>query len=392
MKTSDLRRTYKLSSEVDIFRREYVSPGKRPQIHKALEQLPLLLCIRVEGIQGYRLSSCVKKVLGWSNEDAKSESFLDQLFEGEATRSEAKSFFQSSNPDWRNFACRTKSGKIIEICWRTVYFGDGIYMALGVEFGNPNPRENSLEAEKNHALDMNQAKSELIANVSHEILNPLNSIMGFAEILENEVGDSFFRGCASTIRENGRFLLEIITDLMDITQIENGQLPLLLEVVDPWEVVTAVKDLMEILARDKNLPLIIERNENAPDNIMTDPKRLRQLLVNLVGNGIKFTEAGSITIRLGPITSRDPQQFEIEIIDTGIGINPNEIDTLFEAFVRGSNHNSAGAGLGLSICRKLSRHLQGRLILRSEIGQGSTFVLRLPVLCKDTAEKDCRKG
>jgi signal transduction histidine kinase len=256
-------------------------------------------------------------------------------------------------------------------------------MALGVNDSGLTARQSTLEAEKKHALDLNRAKSELIANVSHEILNPLNSIMGFSEILENELEDNFYRGCASTIRENGRFLLEIMNDLMDVTRIENNRLPLLLEAVNPWDIILSVRDLMQILARDKNLPLMVQRDENAPESIVTEPKRLRQILINLVGNGIKFTESGSITIRLGRLLDEDPQGFQIDVIDTGIGIQSEEMDNLFEAFVRGSNHKSAGAGLGLSICRKLSRHLQGELILESKVGQGSKFTLKLPVFCKE---------
>jgi signal transduction histidine kinase len=367
----------------NIFRGQTQGTEKRQRFQEALEHLPILIIIHVDDVPGCHLNSCVEKVLGWTNQDAKSDSFLDQLFAGNQTRPEAKSYFQSSNPSWKAFQCHTKSGDPIDISWRTVNTGDGIHMALGVETAGLNARESILEAEKKQALSLNQAKSELIANVSHEILNPLNSIMGFAEILENELEDNFYRGCASTIRENGRFLLEIMNDLMDVTRIENNRLPLLLEAVDPWEVIQSVRQLMLILARDKDLPLLIERHHKAPESIVIDPKRLRQILTNLVGNGIKFTESGSITIRLGPVEGEETGRFTIEVIDTGIGIQTEEMDNLFEAFVQGTNHKSAGAGLGLSICRKLSRHLGGDLHVQSKVDHGSTFTLTLPVLCPE---------
>lgn len=369
----------------NIFRDEARGPGKRPRISDALELLPILIVLRMDGIPGLRVNSCVEKILGWTNQDTKTDEFLEHLFAGQLTRREAVQFFQSSSHSWRAWKCRTKSGSPIDISWKTLYVGDGIHMALGVETSGLNKtRENALEVEKARAISLSRAKSELIANVSHEILNPLNSIMGFAEILENELEDNFYRGCASTIRENGRFLLEIMNDLMDVTLIERDRLPLLLEATNPWDIIRSIADLMQILARDKDLPLILERDENAPESIVTDPKRLRQILVNLVGNGIKFTETGSITIRLGGRTDGDPESFSIEVIDTGIGIKSTEIEKLFEAFVRGSNHQSAGAGMGLSICRKLSRHLQGELQLQSEVGKGSTFMLRLPVICEES--------
>jgi signal transduction histidine kinase len=366
-----------------LFRKSGSQDAGRLQFDEALEQLPVLMCIRVDGVPGFRLNACVEQVLGWNNQDAQSDSFLEKIFPDETLQAKASKYLQSENLKWRDFPCRTKSGETVHIAWRTVDLGDGTYMGIGLEFSDLKAREEDLETEKQRALSLNQAKSELIANVSHEILNPLNSIMGFAEILESELEDNFHRGCASTIRENGRFLKEIMNDLMDVTRIESGGLPLLLEAVDPWEIIQSVRQLMLILARDKDLPLHIERDEQAPESILTDPKRLRQILINLVGNGIKFTETGSITIRLGPVERDEKEFFSIEVIDTGIGIPSEEMDRLFEAFVQGSNHTSAGAGLGLSICRKLSQHLGGDLLLRSKVQQGSTFTLKLPVLVEE---------
>lgn len=366
-----------------LFREGGSSETGQPGFHEAFEQLPVLMCIHVKGVPGFRLNACVESVLGWNRQDAKSDAFLERVFPDRALQSEASKFLQSENPKWKDFPCRTKSGETVHIAWRTVDLGEGVYMGIGLEYCDRKAREESLEEEKKRALGLNEAKSELIANVTHEILNPLNSIMGFAEILESELEDNFHRGCASTIRENGNFLKEMMNDLMDVTRIENGRLPLLLEAVDPWEVIQSVRKLMLILARDKDLPLIVERDENAPGSMLTDPKRLRQILINLVGNGIKFTETGSITIRLGPVQGDETEHFTIEVIDTGIGIPTEEMDRLFEAFVQGTNHKSAGAGLGLSICQKLSRHLGGDLELRSSVGQGSTFVLKLPVLCDE---------
>jgi signal transduction histidine kinase len=249
---------------------------------------------------------------------------------------------------------------------------------VGLENGERKRREERLKRAADLAVAANEAKIELFASVGHEVRNPLNSIMGFAQILESELADSFHRGCASTIHENGRFLLEIINDLIDITRIENNKLSMRFSAVNPWETIVAVRDLMNIVARDKNLPLEIERGGNVPDEFVSDPKRLRQILINLVGNSIKFTDAGAIRI----VLSHDPGAalpLRIEVVDTGVGIEAGEMDRLFEPFFQGSNHSAGGAGLGLSICRKLAAMMGGELSLQSELDKGSTFTLALPL-------------
>ena len=229
----------------------------------------------------------------------------------------------------------------------------------------------------------NRAKSEFLANMSHEIRTPMSAILGYADILMREIEQPDSRAMVQTIRDNGQFLLEIINDILDLAKIESGKISIDYEQVSPARVVEEVVALMQVRSLAKGLTLTIEYPNPLPEHFPTDPKRLRQVLFNLVGNAIKFTNHGGVCICL----CVDDDRLRFEIRDTGIGIAPDEQKRIFEPFSQADGSHQrrhGGTGLGLSISQRLSQLLGGTLEVRSEADpdaadRGSTFMLTLPL-------------
>ncbi|WP_339907718.1 hybrid sensor histidine kinase/response regulator [Symmachiella dynata] len=224
---------------------------------------------------------------------------------------------------------------------------------------------------------INQAKSEFLANMSHEIRTPMTAILGFAEVLRESNAHPDQIEAINTILRNGTYLLEIINDILDLSKIESGKIEVELMSVDPIQIVRDVTSLMSVRAVPKRLALDIECRGPIPETIKSDPTRLRQILVNLVGNAIKFTETGGVKIAMELAGQDTPSpKLMFEVIDTGIGITPDQMDRLFKPFAQADSsvtRRFGGTGLGLAISHRLSEMLGGQIMVESEPGQGSTF-------------------
>jgi CheY-like chemotaxis protein len=217
--------------------------------------------------------------------------------------------------------------------------------------------------------------------MSHEIRTPMTAILGFAEVL---LGDSPTDTwpperieAIRTIQRNGRYLLELINSILNLSKVEAGKLDVERIACSPVLVLADVVALMRIRADAKNLPLTLEYVGAVPASIKSDPLRLRQVLINLVGNAIKFTETGSVRVvahmveRLGK-----PALLQVDVIDTGIGLSQQQISRLFQPFNQADSSTSrrfGGTGLGLVISKRLAEMLGGDITVRSEPGKGSTF-------------------
>ena len=223
----------------------------------------------------------------------------------------------------------------------------------------------------------NRAKSEFLANMSHEIRTPMTAILGFTDILLDDLKEPEAIAAAQTIKRNGEHLLRLINDILDISKIEAGKMEVEMMQWSPRQIVAEVVSLMHVRADAKGLTLRDEYEGPLPETILTDPVRLRQILVNLVGNAIKFTEKGGVRIVTKLV--RDPQgqpSLAFAVIDTGSGIRDTEIGKLFEPFTQADGSPSRrheGTGLGLAISRQLARALGGDVTASSEFGKGSTF-------------------
>ncbi len=242
----------------------------------------------------------------------------------------------------------------------------------------------ALRESEQRALRANKSKSEFLANMSHEIRTPMTAILGYADLLSEYVQDDEGRQHLSTIRRNGDFLLDIINDILDLSKIEAGKLEFVPEHFSPQSVIEDVRSIMEVRASENGLSLDVEYETDLPLEVESDAKRLKQILINLVGNAIKFTKEGGVRItiaydRHGNRSSDQPQPqplLRFRVIDTGIGITAEQQEKLFQPFSQADGtvtRDFGGTGLGLAISRRLAKMLGGDISIQSESGVGSTF-------------------
>ncbi len=237
-------------------------------------------------------------------------------------------------------------------------------------------REQKLEGAKRQAESASVAKSTFLANMSHEIRTPLTAILGFSETLAENTSDPASAQAVETILRNGHHLLGIINDVLDISKIEAGKLAVNLTNHSPSDVVEEVIELMQVKADAAGIRLQREYDGAIPTVIRTDPARLRQILINLVGNAIKFTRNGYVRLVTRFVNNANPA-IEFDVIDTGIGMTGEHIAALFQPFVQADSSTTrrfGGTGLGLTISRRLSQMLGGDVtLIESREGVGSCF-------------------
>ena len=243
--------------------------------------------------------------------------------------------------------------------------------------------EAELAEARDKALESSRLKSEFLATMSHEIRTPMNGVIGLTELLiDTGLTDTQLQ-YADGVRRSGEALLAIINDILDFSKIEAGKLELELVDFDLTHALEEVVILVAEPARAKGLELMVDCGPGLPTSVRGDVGRLRQILLNLVSNAIKFTETGEVVLRAGLGTAKDDDQVVVhmEVVDTGIGIAPAMADRLFEPFSQGdasTTRRYGGTGLGLAICRQLTDAMGGSIGLNSDLGRGSTFWIDLP--------------
>jgi PAS domain S-box-containing protein len=236
--------------------------------------------------------------------------------------------------------------------------------------------ERELTIAKERAEEASRLRSEFLANMSHEIRTPLNGILGLAEMLGEGEADEERRGSLATIRQCGQNLLHMINEILDLSKLEAGRMVLHTALVATADILREAVATVEVGCQRKGIALVVEVAEGVPAAIEVDNFKLVQILVNLLGNALKFTERGEIRVRVALYAGERKGTLLFSVTDTGVGIPRDRQEHIFESFIQSEHHltrRSDGTGLGLAITRKLIGLMGGEIWVESEVGKGSTF-------------------
>ena len=287
--------------------------------------------------------------------------------------------------EWSHeFRVQRKDGRVVwsrSVASRLGTGGDAVWNGYWVDISSLIEAERTLREARDAAESANRAKSAFLAAMSHEIRTPMNAILGMVELLEISSTNREHRDMLSVINASSQSLLQILNDVLDLSKVEAGHLTLAPVPSSLGELVRSVALTFADGARRKGLALEWHADTALAPRLRFDPARLRQVLLNLVGNGVKFTETGTVSIRVRVIESRaQAQRIEIVVKDSGIGISREDQDRLFQPFVQAEaplSRNRGGTGLGLAISRRLTELMNGDLTLASGPGEGTTVSLSL---------------
>ncbi len=256
------------------------------------------------------------------------------------------------------------------------------YAALEVQLSE---RTWALEEALRAAEEAARAKSNLLAVMSHELRNPLHAILGIAQILGRSTLDGTQSRHVQTLRECGDALLHLINDILDFSKLESGRLQLESTPFEPADLHRQLEAMFDGLRLERGVTLRFAIDERVPAVLKGDPARLRQVLINLIGNALKFTSKGGVIVRceaVGQAARNDVAQIEWSVTDTGIGIAPDHIEHLFQPYAQAHNaiHRAyGGTGLGLAICARLVEAMDGKIVVRSVPEKGSRFSFTVPL-------------
>ena len=235
-------------------------------------------------------------------------------------------------------------------------------------------------ASREAALMASQAKSDFLSSMSHEIRTPLNVVLGMAEVLEETELDSEQRQYLDRIQSGGKILLELINSLLDLARIESGRMAISADEFDLREAIENVADTLAIAAHGKSIELIVHLAPGLPTRVVGDSMRLGQVLINVIGNAIKFTDHGQVVVRVEPEPSEIPATVRFTVADTGIGIPPDKLNSIFEPFTQADSSTArayGGSGLGLALVSRMVTLMDGKISVTSEVGKGSSFIFTL---------------
>ncbi|WP_017305294.1 PAS domain S-box protein [Spirulina subsalsa] len=259
--------------------------------------------------------------------------------------------------------------------------GSILWTGVQVDVTESKQQELALIQAREAADTANRAKSAFLANMSHELRTPLNAILGFTQLLSRiSQLKPEQQEYLSIINRSGEHLLTLINDVLEMSKIEAGRVMFHEDHFDLYRLLDSLEDLMQIKAQTKGLQLQFQRDDNLPQYIHTDESKLRQVLLNLLSNGLKFTESGQVALTTTRLTNHPPI-LKFTVQDTGLGISPEELTLLFSPFgqTESGRKSQQGTGLGLAISRQFVQLLGGELTVQSQLGQGSTFSFQIPV-------------
>lgn len=378
------------------------------------EQNATMLDTLGDGVYATDMQGCVsfinragESILGWTAAELVGQSAHATIHhsypDGEAYASEkcplVSVLQQGSSLEGEEYFV-AKDGKFIPISYRAnPLYKDGQIIGSLMSFHDISERLESqerirlqqiaLHEARDQALENSRLKSEFLSNMSHEIRTPMNGIIGMTDLLLDTQLDPEQRDFTQTVRDSSQALLVIINDILDFSKIEAGKLEIEITDFSPVPVVEGTVELLASRAREKSLTLTSFIDPDLPSHLRGDPTRLRQVLLNLLSNGIKFTHQGSVELYALRLETADGPMLRFEVRDSGIGISVSTQAKLFQSFTQADSSTTrkyGGTGLGLAICKRLVELMGGNIGIDSTEGQGSTFWFTLPLLASDPAD------
>ncbi|MCP4751217.1 MAG: PAS domain S-box protein [Proteobacteria bacterium] len=352
-----------------------------------------LVC--VASLDGYfrQLSPSWSKALGWTEEELMAKPYIEFVHPEDvgSTQEVADRLAEGQNVFSFDNRYIDRDGAYRWLSWNAYVDTDsGLIFAAARDIQERREmieelleKTRELVIAKDAAEMANRAKSEFLANMSHEIRTPLNAVTGFSELLTSLVTDDRQKDYLGSIKTAGRSLLTLINDILDLSKIEAGMMEIAYNPVDPHIIFKEIEQIFAMKVAEKGLSFSIHIDEALPRTLMLDETRLRQVLLNIVGNAVKFTEKGSVRLsirKLLGVGSNEEVDLEISVEDSGIGIPEEEVDTVFESFKQQTGQSSkkyGGTGLGLSISKKLVEIMNGEIAVSSRLGTGSVFRITL---------------
>ncbi|PKM50234.1 MAG: hypothetical protein CVV02_12145 [Firmicutes bacterium HGW-Firmicutes-7] len=342
-----------------------------------------MLCIA--DFEGHftKISNTWSKTLGWTDDELFDNTIITFIHPEDVDKT--RDIFNQliTGQDIVNFNNRLlcKDGSYKWIDWNlTAILERKIIIAAARDITKQKDIELVLIDAKQKAELAYNAKSEFLANISHEIRTPLNSVIGYSELLESHLQDPSLINYVKGINTSGRILLGLINDILDLSKLEASKMTLKYDWVDMRDFIANIEKVFTYSANDKKIEFVVEIDDLLPNYFYIDEIRLRQVLINLIGNGIKFTHDGYVLLRVELVKSEDVSNLVFTVKDTGIGIDENELDSIFDAFTQQKSIDRikyGGTGLGLTICKKLINSMEGEISAKSKVNEGSTFIVEI---------------
>ncbi len=374
---------------------------QKEQVQIIVDNIPVMVALFDTQGKIQLVNPELERILGWSFQEWQQQNLLLACYPDPAYRQEVLMHMLAANGTWKDVQTVNAWGDVIETSWANVRLSNGMILGIGQDIRDRKRVEQAMRHAMEAAEAANLAKSTFLANMSHELRTPLNVILGFTQVMAREPQLSAnLRQDLATIQRSGDHLLALINDVLDLSKIEAGHFSLDLGNIDLLNLLHSIHTMLLERAKAKQISLVLDIAPNVPQFIVADSQKLRQILINLLGNALKFTKRGSVTLSVQSLQTLNHQStatptsvsaiaahapsstlLQMQVIDTGVGISPEEQAVVFDAFVQtqAGKRSAQGTGLGLAISRKLVELMNGELLVQSELGVGTTFTLTLPV-------------